>query len=70
MPDGSSYDANDPHLLLWVHVAEIQSFLMAHQRYGARPLERACATEQHAAAVEPRVVLGDLRRRDPRRGRS
>ncbi|MFZ2012548.1 MAG: oxygenase MpaB family protein, partial [Nocardioides sp.] len=41
MPDGSSYDANDPHLLLWVHVAEIQSFLLAHQRYGARPLDQA-----------------------------
>ncbi len=41
MPDGSSYDATDPHLLLWVHVAEIQSFLLAHQRYGARPLDQA-----------------------------
>jgi uncharacterized protein (DUF2236 family)/predicted metal-dependent HD superfamily phosphohydrolase len=38
MPDGTSYDATDPHLLEWVHVAEIQSFLLAHQRYGARPL--------------------------------
>ena len=41
MPDGSTYDANDPHLLLWVHIAEIQSFLLAHQRYGARPLDQA-----------------------------
>ena len=38
MPDGTAYDANDPHLLAWVHVAEIQSFLLAHQRFGARPL--------------------------------
>jgi len=41
MPDGTPYDANDPHLLTWVHVAEIQSFLLAHRRYGARPLDQA-----------------------------
>ena len=40
-PDGRPYDANDPHLLLWVHVAEVDSFLAAHQRFGARPLDRA-----------------------------
>jgi len=40
-PDGRSYDANDPHLLLWVHIAEADSFLAAHQRFGARPLDRA-----------------------------
>jgi len=34
-PDGRTYAANDPHLLLWVHVAEIDSFLAAHDRYGA-----------------------------------
>ena len=41
MPDGTPYDANDPHLLLWVHVAEIQSFLLAHRTYGGRPLDQA-----------------------------
>jgi uncharacterized protein (DUF2236 family) len=40
-PDGRPYDANDPHLLTWVHVAEADSFLCAYQRYGARPLDRA-----------------------------
>ena len=30
LPDGSSYAASDPHLLLWVHVAEVESFLLAH----------------------------------------
>ena len=40
-PDGRPYDANDPHLLLWVHIAEVDSFLAAHQRFGARPLDRA-----------------------------
>ena len=37
-PDGQPYQANDPHLLAWVHVAEVDSFLAAHDRYGERPL--------------------------------
>lgn len=37
-PDGRPYAANDPALLRWVHCAEIDSFLAAHQRYGERPL--------------------------------
>ena len=39
-PDGRPYDASDPHLLEWVHIAEVDSFLLAHQRYGAAPLDR------------------------------
>jgi uncharacterized protein (DUF2236 family) len=38
-PDGRPYAASDPHLLRWVHVAEIDSFLAAHQRWGAHPLD-------------------------------
>ena len=37
--DGRSYTATDPHLLEWVHVAEADSFLRAHQLYGAAPLD-------------------------------
>jgi uncharacterized protein (DUF2236 family) len=37
-PDGRPYRANDPHLLAWVHVAEVDSFLRCYQRYGAHPL--------------------------------
>ncbi|HEY0475524.1 MAG TPA: oxygenase MpaB family protein [Kribbella sp.] len=40
-PDGLQYHASDPHLLKWVHVAEVDSFLAAHQRYGAAPLDAA-----------------------------
>jgi uncharacterized protein (DUF2236 family) len=40
-PDGRPYSANDPHLLRWVHLAEIDSFLAAHDRYGAEPLTPA-----------------------------
>lgn len=39
-PDGTPYAASDPHLLEWVHVAEVDSFLLAHQRYGAAPLDQ------------------------------
>jgi uncharacterized protein (DUF2236 family) len=38
-PDGRPYAASDPHLLAWVHLAEVDSFLRAHQRYGAQPLD-------------------------------
>lgn len=41
MPDGTPYAASDPHLLAWVHAAEVDSFLLAHQTYGARPLDEA-----------------------------
>jgi uncharacterized protein (DUF2236 family) len=35
--DGRPYAADDPHLLSWVHLAEIDSFLAAYQRYGVGP---------------------------------
>ncbi|MET9701193.1 oxygenase MpaB family protein [Streptomyces sp. NPDC006529] len=38
---GEPYRAGDPHLLGWVHAAEVDSFLRAHQRFGARPLDAA-----------------------------
>lgn len=31
--DGRPYAASDPHLLTWVHVAEVSNFLAAHLRY-------------------------------------
>ncbi|WP_375001316.1 oxygenase MpaB family protein [Aeromicrobium sp. CTD01-1L150] len=37
-PDGRAYRADDPDLLRWVHVAEVDSFLRAHDRYGRSPL--------------------------------
>lgn len=36
--DGEPYAAGDPHLLRWVHLAEVDSFLAAYRRYGADPL--------------------------------
>jgi uncharacterized protein (DUF2236 family) len=39
-PDGRPYRASDPHLLEWVHIAEVDSFLLAHRLYGADPLDQ------------------------------
>lgn len=39
LPDGTPYAASDPHLLEWVHVAEVDSFLRAHSAYGRHPLD-------------------------------
>ena len=33
-PDGMSYSARDPHLLKWVHLAEVLSFLKAYRLHG------------------------------------
>lgn len=35
---GRSYRADDPHLLMWVHLSEVASFLRAYQAYAADPL--------------------------------
>jgi uncharacterized protein (DUF2236 family) len=40
-PDGRPYSAADPHLLRWVHLAEVDSFLLTYQRYGRHPLDQA-----------------------------
>ena len=33
---GRPYRADDPELLLWIHVVEVDSFLTAYRRYGGR----------------------------------
>ena len=37
-PLGRPYRADDPHLLRWVHCAEIDAFLCAYQTFGDEPL--------------------------------
>jgi uncharacterized protein (DUF2236 family) len=49
-PDGRPYSASDPHLIAWVHHAEVDSFLSAYQRYGATPLTAAEA-DQYVAEM-------------------
>ncbi len=58
MPDGTPYLASDPHLLKWVHVAEIDSFLLAHQTYGASPLDPAGCDEYVAQTAVVAEKLG------------
>ena len=58
MPDGTTYEASDPHLLLWVHVAEVESFLLAHQVYGKRPLDQAGRDEYVAQTAVVAAKLG------------
>jgi uncharacterized protein (DUF2236 family) len=40
MPDGSTYVANEPELLRWVHLGEVCSFLKAYQSFSLNPLSR------------------------------
>lgn len=63
-PDGRPYQADDPHLLLWVHVAEIDSFLRAHDRYGAHRLTRS---EQDTYVAQTAHVAEELGSESPPR---
>lgn len=56
--EGMPYRASDPHLLGWVHVAEVDSFLRAHRRYGAAPLDRAGYDGYVADAARIAEALG------------
>lgn len=60
MDDGTAYAASDPHLLMWVHIAEIDSFLRSHQLYGARRLTPAECNEYVAQTGEVAARLGVL----------
>jgi uncharacterized protein (DUF2236 family) len=58
--DGRVYAASDPHLLKWVHIAEIDSFLRAHQAYGAQPLDQAGRDAYIADTAKVAEKLGVL----------
>ena len=58
MDDGTPYAASDPHLLLWVHVAEVDSFLLAHTVYGKEPLDQAGRDTYVAQTAEVARRLG------------
>lgn len=68
--DGEQYAANDPHLLRWVHLAELDSFLAAHDRFGEAPLagdERdgyvadAAVVARALGVIEPPTTERELR---------
>jgi uncharacterized protein (DUF2236 family) len=56
--DGRPYAASDPHLLEWVHIAEVDSFLLAHQLYGAAPLDQSGRDEYVADTARVATALG------------
>ena len=56
--EGRPYRADDPHLITWVHVAEIDSFLTAHQVFGTRPLDAAESDAYVAQAAGVARKLG------------
>ena len=67
--DGRPYRADDPHLLRWVHVAEVDSFLRAHRRFGATALNAAQRDDYVAevgfvaaklGVVDPPTTVADL----------
>jgi uncharacterized protein (DUF2236 family) len=64
--DGLRYHAADPHLLGWVHAAETDSFLRAHERYGARTLSAAEYDDYVADTARVAEALGVI---DPPRDR-
>ncbi|MGD9999647.1 MAG: oxygenase MpaB family protein [Ilumatobacteraceae bacterium] len=57
-PDGRPYSANDPHLLRWVHVCEVDSFLAAYRRYGSGALTPDDADEYVAQTAVVARALG------------
>jgi uncharacterized protein (DUF2236 family) len=64
--EGRAYHAADPHLLGWVHAAETDCFLRAHQRYGARPAQAADYDAYVADTARVAEALGVV---DPPRDR-
>lgn len=56
--DGRPYAASDPHLLDWVHLAEVDSFLRCYQLYGAEPLTSAEADRYVAQTGTVAARLG------------
>ncbi|MFG2356413.1 oxygenase MpaB family protein [Streptomyces sp. NPDC048521] len=65
-PQGQRYHAADPHLLGWVHAAETESFLRAHERFGRDPLD---ADGYDAYVADTAVVAEALGVVDPPRDR-
>jgi len=57
-PDGRPYSAADPHLLTWVHVAEVRCFLAGYERFGAPPLTPSERDRYYREVAVPARMLG------------
>ena len=67
--DGRPYAASDPHLLAWVHAAEVDSFLASYRRHGDRRLtpaqedlyvEQSGRASQGLGVVQPPRSVAEL----------
>lgn len=56
--DGVSYEASDPHLLSWVHVAGTTIFLESYRRFGPHRLSAADADRYVSEMAKVAVDLG------------
>jgi uncharacterized protein (DUF2236 family) len=60
--DNVAYDANDPHLLAWVHAAETSMFLRGYQTFGK---QRITPDESNAYVAEMAKLARDLGAEEP-----
>lgn len=58
MPDGTRYRASDPDLLMWIHVAEVDSILTVHRAYARGRLSPAEADQYVADMAVTGEALG------------
>ncbi|MBV9529383.1 oxygenase MpaB family protein [Sphingomonas sp.] len=58
LPDGTTYRAEDPHLLAWVHVAGAMMFLEGWRRYGEPGMSTADQDRYFAESGEVARMLG------------
>jgi uncharacterized protein (DUF2236 family) len=59
-PDGRPYRADDPHLLTWVHVAEVSSFMAAYLRHVNPSLSAAEQDQYYAETAHIAAALGAI----------
>lgn len=58
MPDGTPYQASDPDLLMWIHVAEVDSILTVNHAYATTQLSAAEANQYVADMAITGEALG------------
>jgi len=58
LPNGMGYRARDPHLLRWVHLAEVLSFLQAYTTYGDTSLPLFAQNQYIAEMKQIGAALG------------
>ncbi|MGI9606503.1 MAG: oxygenase MpaB family protein [Acidimicrobiales bacterium] len=57
-PEGTAYEANDPHNLAWVHITEVDGFLRAYRRFGAVDIDDGQADQYVAEMARIGEAMG------------